>query len=76
MTITKYTHSNIGLVTRVDAITEDGERVNVAAFDNNEGGKFAFGCFVDGLARDRAAPSLFNEDTGEYTVGTMGELVG
>jgi len=73
--ITQYTYREMRKTTVVNAILEDGRKVYAAEFANDANGKFLFGCFTDGLARISNGPSLFNEVSGEYTVGTMGQLV-
>lgn len=53
------------------------ELATVATFTNDEGGLFAYAAFKTGLtvkSTDRKPNSLFDEETGQYVVGDVGQL--
>lgn len=76
MKVTQYNYRKMLKTTVVEAVLEDGRKVYAAEFTNDPNGEFLFGCFTDGLARISNGPALFNQLSGEFTIGTMGQLVG
>lgn len=55
------------------AILNEEDEV-VANFPDTDAGHFAYGCFLDGVVRRTDGPSVFDQDRGDYAVGTIDQL--
>ena len=75
MKIVDYSHRTTFTGKKLYVRFEDGSKEPIAEFAKGEQGTIAFGLFTGGLASTTGGLSLFNEDSGQYDIGTMGELV-
>jgi hypothetical protein len=72
--ISHYSYIDSAVGTLLYAVMKgSADKAVVAVFNDTEEGKLAWACFTDGFARATSF-SLFNENTNEFTIGTMGQL--